>query len=133
MTEKKTRDHSFRGRRKSRTLTLNHRFCKKQEALGNQNSKKIVTHSRPVAFRCPAIGVETQSMKNVELTEFGERVSALRRARGLSQQQLANKTGLHRTYISGVERGERNISLLNIHRIAAALGAVALLLTTVID
>ena len=72
-------------------------------------------------------------MKNVELTEFGERVSALRRARGLSQQQLANKTGLHRTYISGVERGERNISLLNIHRIAAALGAVALLLTTVID
>lgn len=72
-------------------------------------------------------------MKNVELTEFGERVSALRRARGLSQQQLANKTGLHRTYISGVERGERNISLLNIHRIAAALGAVALVLTTVID
>ena len=72
-------------------------------------------------------------MKNVELTEFGERVSALRRARGLSQQQLANKTGLHRTYISGVERGERNIGLLNIHRIAAALGAVALVLTTVID
>ena len=105
----------------------------KARGFGNQNSEKIVTHSQLVAFRCPAIGVETQSMKNVELTEFGERVSALRRARGLSQQQLANKTGLHRTYISGVERGERNISLLNIHRIATALGAVALLLTTVID
>lgn len=67
-----------------------------------------------------------------ELLEFGGRVSALRRTKGLSQQQLANKTGLHRTYIGGVERGERNISLLNIHRIATALGVVALLLTPVI-
>jgi transcriptional regulator with XRE-family HTH domain len=63
-----------------------------------------------------------------ELTEFGERVTELRRTRGLSQQQLANKAGLHRTYISGVERGERNVGLLNIHRLAAALGVVALYL-----
>ena len=66
-----------------------------------------------------------------ELADFGDRVSELRRTRGLSQQQLANKTGLHRTYISGVERGQRNVSLLNIHRIAAALGVVALILTPI--
>jgi transcriptional regulator with XRE-family HTH domain len=65
---------------------------------------------------------------NEGLTEFGERVTELRRTKRLSQQQLANKSGLHRTYISGVERGERNISLVNIHRIAAALGVVAVLL-----
>jgi len=64
----------------------------------------------------------------VELTEFGGRVSALRLIRGLSQQQLANKTGMHRTYIGGVERGERNISLLNIHKLAVALGVVAIVL-----
>jgi len=67
-----------------------------------------------------------------ELADFGDRVSELRRTRGLSQQQLANKTGLHRTYISGVERGQRNVSLLNIHRIAAALGVVALILTPIV-
>ena len=67
-------------------------------------------------------------MTNGELAEFGERVSELRRVRGLSQQGLANKSGLHRTYISGVERGERNISLLNIHKLAVALGVVAIVL-----
>lgn len=71
-------------------------------------------------------------MKNVELTDFGGRVSALRLIRGLSQQQLANKTGLHRTYIGGIERGERNVSLLNIHKLAAALGVVAILLAPAI-
>ena len=66
--------------------------------------------------------------KNAELVAFGDRVSELRRARGLSQQQLAQKSGLHRTYIGGVERGERNVSLLNINKIALALGAAALIL-----
>ena len=63
------------------------------------------------------------------LTDFGERVAVLRASGGLSQQQLANKTGMRRSYIGGVERGERNITLLNIHRLAAALGVVALFLT----
>jgi transcriptional regulator with XRE-family HTH domain len=62
------------------------------------------------------------------LNAFGLKVADLRRRKGLSQTQLATKCGLHRTYIGGVERGERNISLLNIHRLAAALGVVAILL-----
>jgi transcriptional regulator with XRE-family HTH domain len=53
---------------------------------------------------------------------FGARVRRLRLARRLSQEELAFRAGLDRSYMGGVERGERNVSLLNIHRIAEALG-----------
>jgi transcriptional regulator with XRE-family HTH domain len=52
---------------------------------------------------------------------FGDRVRALRKEIGISQEDLALIAGLDRTYIGGVERGERNISLVNIHKLAAAL------------
>lgn len=52
---------------------------------------------------------------------FGERLRELRKEKGFSQEGLALACELDRTYIGGVERGERNISLLNIHKIAAAL------------
>lgn len=52
---------------------------------------------------------------------FGERLRFLRKQVGLSQEGLALVCELDRTYIGGVERGERNISLINIHRIAVAL------------
>jgi len=55
-------------------------------------------------------------------TRFGKRLRELRQRKGLSQERLAELAGLHRTYVSGVERGERNISLLNIERLAIALG-----------
>ncbi|WP_329367539.1 helix-turn-helix domain-containing protein [Streptomyces sp. NBC_00669] len=55
------------------------------------------------------------------LARFGSRVRKLREAHGLSQEELAEAAHLHRTYIGSVERGERNISLINIHRIARAL------------
>lgn len=55
------------------------------------------------------------------LKRFGERVRQFRVAARLSQEELADRCGLHRTYIGGVERGERNIGLLNIYAIAAAL------------
>lgn len=56
------------------------------------------------------------------LAAFGNRVRELRRKKGFSQETLAHASGLHRTYVSGVERGERNISLVNIVRLANALG-----------
>ena len=52
---------------------------------------------------------------------FGRRIRLLRQRAGLSQEQLALKCGLDRTYVGGVERGERNISIVNIERIARAL------------
>lgn len=52
---------------------------------------------------------------------FGHRVRALRLAAGLSQEQLAENSGLHRTYVSSLERGLRNVGLDNILRLAAAL------------
>lgn len=54
--------------------------------------------------------------------EFGARVRALRKERGFSQEALAYECGIHRTYMGDVERGERNIALENIYKIAHALG-----------
>lgn len=54
--------------------------------------------------------------------QFGACLRSLRLAKGLSQESLAHACNLDRTYIGSVERGERNISLINIHILAAALG-----------
>ena len=52
---------------------------------------------------------------------FGSRVRKLRKIKGWSQERFADECGLHRTYIGAIERGERNVSLNNIHAIAKAL------------
>lgn len=55
------------------------------------------------------------------LINFGERIRELRKIKGFSQEELAHRAGLHRTYIGMIERAEKNITLINIGRIAFAL------------
>ena len=62
-----------------------------------------------------------RNMANIQ-TKFGAKVRKLRLAKGLSQEAFADICGLHRTYIGAIERGERNVSLENIEKIAKALG-----------
>jgi transcriptional regulator with XRE-family HTH domain len=61
------------------------------------------------------------AVPNIKAT-FGLRIRELRQAKGISQEALADKAGLDRTYISSIERGKRNVSLLNIELLAKALG-----------
>jgi len=60
-------------------------------------------------------------MVNQDLVAFGQHLKQLRQEKGLSQEQLGLIAELDRTYISGIERGVRNVSLANIFRIARAL------------
>ena len=56
------------------------------------------------------------------LIEFGKHVRELRTEQGYSQESFAQECGMDRTYIGGIERGERNVTLVNIQKIASALG-----------
>lgn len=53
---------------------------------------------------------------------FGANLRAYRHARGLSQEAFADLVGVHRTYMGGLERGERNVTLRSVERMAARLG-----------
>ncbi|MFN3175153.1 MAG: helix-turn-helix domain-containing protein [Phaeodactylibacter xiamenensis] len=56
------------------------------------------------------------------LSQLGARIRKLRKAKQLSQEALAFEADLDRTYVSSVERGERNIAVLNLAKLARALG-----------
>ena len=60
-------------------------------------------------------------MKREILVKFGNKVRERRTALGLSQEELASRAGVHRTYIGMIERAEKNITLENIQKIAKAL------------
>lgn len=61
-------------------------------------------------------------MSKTTLEKFGEKVREERLRQGFSQEELAAKAGVHRTYIGMIERAEKNITLENIEKIANALG-----------
>ncbi len=61
-------------------------------------------------------------MKKEVLIKFGQKVRVERVKLGFSQEKLALKAGVHRTYIGMIERAEKNITLTNIERISKALG-----------
>jgi len=59
--------------------------------------------------------------KNDILIRFGQKVKYIRKQRGLSQEELAFRSKLHRTYIGMIERAEKNVTLINISKISKAL------------
>jgi transcriptional regulator with XRE-family HTH domain len=59
------------------------------------------------------------------LTSLGLAIRARREALGVSQEALGEVAGLHRTYVGGIERGERNLTFLNLAAISSALGVSA--------
>lgn len=61
-------------------------------------------------------------MSKTTLEKFGEKVREERHKQGLSQEELASRAGVHRTYIGMIERAEKNITLENIEKVAKALG-----------
>jgi len=63
-------------------------------------------------------------MKKTELELLGDNIRRIRREKGVSQEKLAELASLHRTYLGGVERGERNVSLMNLIRISRALSVL---------
>lgn len=74
------------------------------------------------------LAIFTEKNMNDPLKAFGIRLSSVRRKCGLSQERLVLESGLARSYLSGIERGKRNVSLLNIHKIADTLGVSAYVL-----
>ena len=66
-------------------------------------------------------GIVAPMKSDMPAKTFGETVRRLRESEGISQEELADRCGLHRTYVGSVERGERNVSLANIVRLAKAL------------
>lgn len=61
--------------------------------------------------------------KDAELVAFGRRLCQLREEAGLTQEALAHAAGLHWTYVSQIERGERNLGYKNVLKLARGLGA----------
>ena len=68
------------------------------------------------------MATKTAKPKDFELVAFGQEVRMLRHRAGLTQEALAEKAGLHWTYVGQIERGERNLTLKNILRLASGLG-----------
>ncbi len=61
-------------------------------------------------------------MKNPILVAFGQHIRALRKQQEVSQEEMAARAGLDRSYLGHIERGEKNITLLKIYQLAEALG-----------
>jgi transcriptional regulator with XRE-family HTH domain len=60
--------------------------------------------------------------------KFGQRVKSLRKEKGMSQEELAEKSGLNRPYISAIEQGKRNVSLEVMEKLAEAMGVEIVIL-----
>jgi ribosome-binding protein aMBF1 (putative translation factor) len=95
-------------------------------AIGSSVSDDDQCYLKCVAFKSSPIHHFRMAKRRItEQRRFGSVVRSRRLTLGISQEELAARARVHRTYIGSVERGERNISLLNIHALAKALGTTA--------
>jgi len=72
-------------------------------------------------------------MANEKLLIFGNHLRELRLTRGMTQEALGDRAGLHPTYIGGIERGERNLGLSNLLKLATALDVQPSILLAIFD
>ena len=72
------------------------------------------------AIDCNFISFSVMASKIIR-ARFGNRLRLLRTSKGYSQESLADSAGMHRTYVGAIERGEQNVSLDNIAKLAKAL------------
>ena len=86
---------------------------------------KNITFINSLEFALSGITTAFKEERNMALDprlRFGLKLIEIRKTRGWSQERLALESGLARSYLGGVERGQRNIALLNIFKLAEALG-----------
>jgi CheY-like chemotaxis protein/ribosome-binding protein aMBF1 (putative translation factor) len=106
---------------------MGHRQAAQTRASSNLDSvrqawKNGVTHSLLCMVAIMGTDLKRISVPNVDVKRrFGSVVKECRSLMGISQEELAGRAGLHRTYVSDVERGARNVSLASIERLAGAL------------
>ena len=81
----------------------------------------IAIHRPIIQHLIKSTQVDKILMKN-EVIQFGKKLREVRLKKKLSQGDVARILGVHRSYISGLERGRRNPSLLTVHKVAKALG-----------
>jgi hypothetical protein len=103
------------------TLSAEHTLSFTEAAGGNLMDERMVIL---IVSRIKGFTVR-RSVRGDPRIQLGKTLRRRRLALGLSQEGLAEKADLHWTYIGGIERGERNVSLLNIVRLARALGITA--------
>lgn len=89
----------------------------------SRNFGQDVTHSLSTdPYWDGSYGLTMANKKKSLRKIFATHLRTMRNERGLTQEELAHRVGLHRTYVSSLEHGERNVSIDNIERLARALG-----------
>lgn len=97
------------------------RLCKAFGAKRFNNKCYLYAVAESTAMRYIPL-MSKKSFEENLLLEIGQRIRFFREKKGWSQEELAFNCALHRTYIGAVERGERNISVLSLQKIALAMG-----------
>src|SRR6266849_953007 len=114
--------HVRRGFATLRSPLVEERRLRQFEQSGLSVQECLLTALRLECGRICSIHPSLPSMANPIARAFGQRVRTLRTKQGISQEELADRCGVHRTYMGRIERGETNITLTNIHKVARGLG-----------